>query len=124
MATVTIKYESEKDLSPVQTEDKAMEVCPHLEFDNSYIDSKPYEGTVYDTNVPGWGTWEGLSSFLANISNAPTALLMFKKARENDGQDIKFDVDDSIYAEYFEELVNTDLKNLGFTVTVELTKGE
>ena len=118
MATVTIKYEAEKDLSPVKTADPSMQVCPHLEYTNSYVDSDPYAGTVYDTNVEGLGIASDLSVYLANIANAPTALLMFKHAKEKAGEDLKFEISDSIYAEYFNELAITAYKNCGFTVTV------
>ena len=123
MATITIKLHAPKC---VDTRKVAC-ICPHLEFDNSYIDTEAYAGTVYDTNIPGFGTWEGLVEYVANVTHSPNILIMFhkvvKEATLNDcgclvnEEGVTFEESNPYVAEYINE-VGTALAEYGFTVEV------
>ena len=111
MATITIKYEA--PVAPVKQD--IAPICRLFEPNNSYVDTDPYMGTVYDTNVDGFGTWEGLADYLSKITHSPNVLILFNAA-VRDGQ-TSFDEDDPKMIEYYKELGVT-LALYGFTVTV------
>lgn len=119
MATITIKYtEPTVPASPV-----VLPVCRLFEPNNSYIDSDPYAGTVYDTNVDGFGTWEGLAKYLSKVTNNPNVFIMFKaavkaaqEAEEGTGS-VEFEEQDPKMVEYYKELGLT-LTEQGFVVEV------
>lgn len=55
MATVTITYT--KPMAQVRDGDP---IVRYFDAESSYVDSIPYDGSVYDTNVSGWGKLYGL----------------------------------------------------------------
>lgn len=112
MASITIKYTA--PAGPVEADVK--QICAFFLPTNSYVDTKPYEGTIWDTNVEGWGTWEGFVAYLEKISAAPTVLIMFKAAAR-DGQ-ITFTEDDAKQVEYYKE-IGRQLAPYGFEVTAQ-----
>ena len=112
MATITIAY-----VQPVMpAEGDVKQICSLLIPTNSYVDIDEYAGTIWDTNVEGWGTWEGLAAYLDKISAAPTTLILFKAAAR-DGS-IEFEESDAAKIEFFVEL-GRELSPYGFTVTVD-----
>lgn len=110
MASITIKYTAPE--APVQADVK--QICAFFLPTNSYVDSKEYEGTIWDTNVEGWGTWEGIAAYLEKISATPNVLIMFKAA-VRDGE-ITFEEADAKQVEYYKE-VGRRLAVYGFEVT-------
>ena len=98
MATIKITY-----TAPAAAPSREVaSICGLFAPQNAYIDLEPYAGTVYDTNVEGWGIWEGLAAYLGKITNTPNVLILFKAA-ERDGA-VEFEEADAKVAEYFKEL--------------------
>ena len=110
MASITIKYTA--PAVPVEADVK--QICAFFLPTNSYVDTKPYEGSLYDTNVEGYGTWEGMAAYLEKISASPNVLIMFKAA-VNAGQ-VTFEEADAKQVEYYKE-VGRQLAPYGFEVT-------
>lgn len=111
MATITIKY-----TAPVApAEQQVADIAPMFKLGDSYIDTDAYDGTVYDTNVKGFGTWEGLVSWIESITMHPGILILFKAA-VRDGSATTEETDTKI-VEYFKE-IGSALKDAGFTVEV------
>ena len=110
MASITIKYTAPE--APVEADVK--QICAFFLPTNSYVDTEPYEGTIWDTNVEGWGTWEGFVAHLEKISAAPNVLILFKAAAR-DGE-ITFDEEDPKQIEYIKE-IGLELAAYGFEVS-------
>lgn len=91
-------------------------ICRLFAPTGCYTDTKAYEGSVYDTNVDGWGEALSLEKFIELSIDHPGALMMFKKAALS-GTAVEFETDDYKDATYYEE-VGKALKDQGFTVTV------
>ena len=111
MSTIKITFTAVE----APNEAQIAQVCSCFYPSNSYVDTDPYDGTVYDTNVPGFGTWEGLVDYLSKITNAPNILIMFKAA-VRDGE-VEFEESDPKQVEYYKEL-GVALADNGFTVEV------
>lgn len=109
MATITITYTEPE----VPVEANVAQICALFLPTNSYVDLPPYEGTIYDTNVDGWGTWEGLAEYLGKITHSPNVLIMFKAAYR-DGS-VEFTEDDPKMVEYYKE-IGMALEAYGFVV--------
>lgn len=111
MAKIKIEY-----TEVVAPEDqKVLPICALFEPNGSYIDSPPYDGTVYDTNVEGYGQWEGLTKYLETVSSHPGIMIMFKQAVK-DGE-VEFEETDPQIVAYYNEL-GTVLAQQGFKITV------
>lgn len=110
MASITIKYTALE--APV--EGKVEQIPAFFLPTNSYVDTEIYEGTIWDTNVEGWGTWEGYVAHLEKISAAPNVLILFKAAAR-DGE-ITFEEDDPKQVEYIKE-IGLALAAYGFEVS-------
>ena len=110
MASITIKYTEPKAL--VQADVK--QICAFFLPTASYVDSPEYEGSIWDTNVEGTGTWEGIAAYLDSISAAPNVLIMFKAAA-TDGT-VTFEESDAKQVEYYKE-VGRRLAVYGFEVS-------
>lgn len=116
MATITIKY-----TAPVEPVDADVApICRLFNPNNSYIDTPEYEGTIWDTNVDGWGTWQGLAAYLEKITHSPNVLILFKAA-VLDGE-VSFEEGDPKMVQYFKEL-GTALAPFGFEVSEGETDG-
>lgn len=90
---------------------------------NSYIDTPAYEGTVYDTNVAGFGQLNIMEPYATTSFPYPVPLAQFKLAVVGtDGategtKEVEFTVD--TYEEAFWYMAaGAQLKDQGFTVTV------
>lgn len=92
-----------------------------------YADSKPLEGTVYDTNVEGFGSIADVEPYATTSVPMNTALAQFKLAVVGEevkshetvtGHKVKFTVD--TYQEAFAyKQFGVQLKDQGFEVTIE-----
>jgi hypothetical protein len=111
MATITITY-----TAPVAPVDGVVAPISATYFPtNSYVDSEPYAGTIWDTNVEGFGTWEGLVNYLSKVTAHPGYAIMFKAAMR-DGSATVTETDEKVI-EYYKEL-GVSLADQGFTVEV------
>lgn len=98
------------------------QVCSTFAPTGSYVDSEGYAGSVYDTNVPGWGKLEGIAPMEhtpVRFAKFEQAILAAKTAAENGTENtgITFDIGD----DYKEELYWTQMANglkEQFTITV------
>lgn len=117
MATsITIKYTAPTE--PVKAD--VTPICRLFTPNNAYIDTEAYEGTVWDTNVDGWGTWQGLAAYLEKITNTPNVLILLKAA-VLDGE-VTFEEEDPKMVEYIKEL-GTALAPYGFEIDPGRTLG-
>ena len=96
-------------------------ICALYVPTNSYIDTPAYEGTVYDTNVPGFGKLNIMEPYASTAFPFPVPLAQFKLAvvgTDGDGgKEVEFIVD--TYEEAFWYMTaGAQLKDQGFTVTV------
>lgn len=83
-----------------------------------YTDTTAYEGTVYDTNVPGYGTINVMEPYASTAFPYPVPLAQFKVAVLSDTNSVTFTVDTYMEAFYYTE-AGKALASQGFTVTVE-----
>ena len=88
---------------------------------NSYVDTPAYAGTVYDTNVEGFGQLNIMEPYATTSFPFPVPLAQFKLAvvgTDGDGgKEVEFTVD--TYEEAFWYMTaGAQLKDQGFTVTV------
>lgn len=118
MATskVTITYKA--PVAPVDK--KVASICAVFEPTGSYIDTEKFAGTVYDTNVKGFGKWEGLVGYLGRITHAPNLLIMFHAA-VRDGK-AEFEEADAKVLEYIKEL-KAAFAEFGFSIKIETPAG-
>ena len=89
---------------------------------NSYVDTPAYAGTVYDTNVDGFGKLNIMEPYATTSFPYPVPLAQFKLAvvGEDDGhggKQVEFTVDTYEEAFWF-MTAGAQLKDQGFTVTV------
>jgi len=84
----------------------------------SYADSIAFAGTVYDTNVPGFGTIEQMEPFATTSIPFPVPLAQFKLAVVGEDNTVTFTVDTYLEAFWFQQ-VGVAMADQGFTVTVE-----
>lgn len=113
MATIKITYTAPE----VKADGKVMPISALFEPTNSYVDSEPYAGTVYDTNVDGFGTWDGIAAYMSSVTAHKGILLHFKEAVATPGTAVQFDVADADTASYYLEVGNA-LADQGFKVEV------
>lgn len=95
--------------------------------DGSYIDSTPYIGTVYDTNVEGWGELPAVAPYDSTSVPYPVALAQFKLATVGEdllndddeviGKQTTFTVEDYKEAFYY-MTIGEQMADQGFEVTV------
>lgn len=124
MYTVTIKYtgvSGEVAIGPAP-------IARLWNPEGSYIDSAAYEGSVYDTNVEGWGEIAPVSPYDSTSVPYPVALAQFKLATVGEdllndddeviGKQVSFDVDDYKEA-FFYKTLGEQMADQGFEVTVE-----
>lgn len=124
MYTVTIKYTGVSGEVAIGPAPIARLWSP----DGSYIDSAAYEGSVYDTNVEGWGELPPVSPYDSTSIPYSVALAQFKIATVGEdlldgddnviGKQVTFDVEDYKEAFYYKTL-GEQMADQGFEVTVE-----
>lgn len=105
-------------------------VCSIFLPTNSYIDTEAYAGTVYDTNVSGFGKIDLMDPYADTSFPFPVPLAQFKLAvigtdvLDSDDQptgakQVQFTVDSYMEAFYYME-AGKALADQGFTVTAVL----
>lgn len=108
---VNIKY-----TRPVADAEQLVQpICSLFAPTGSYIDSEAYAGTVYDTNVEGFGQAVAPEQFMAASIAHPGIIGQFKFAAENG--ETEFEVTDHATACYYYE-VGKALESQGFQVTI------
>lgn len=93
-------------------------ICAIYTPTNSYIDTPAYEGTVYDTNVDGFGAINILEPYASTSFPYPVPLAQFKVAVVGEENTATFTVDTYEEAFWYME-AGKALADQGFTVTVE-----
>jgi hypothetical protein len=83
----------------------------------SYVDGSGMDGTVYDTNKPGFGSTVVPEPYASTSFPLPSPLAQFKVATATAAHINTFDVDTFAEAEYYVE-TGKELASQGFTVTV------
>jgi hypothetical protein len=99
-------------------------ICALYVPTNSYIDTPAYQGTVYDTNVEGFGKLNIMEPYATTSFPYPVPLAQFKLAvvgtdseTVEGAKEVEFTVD--TYEEAFWYMTaGAQLKDQGFTVTV------
>ena len=89
---------------------------------NSYVDTPAYAGTVYDTNVEGFGQLNIMEPYATTSFPFPVPLAQFKCALIADDNTAEFTVDTYMEAFYYTE-AGKALADQGFTVTVDENEG-
>lgn len=112
--TVTITYKGVN----ADAERIAMDISRMFEPVGSYTDSKPFEGTAFDTNVSGFGEVKMPEPFATTSIPFPTALAQFKLAVVGKDKEVQFEVADYKEA-FFYQTIGSQMKDQGFDVTVE-----
>ena len=85
---------------------------------NSYVDTAAYDGTVYDTNVKGFGYINVMEPYATTSFPFPVPLAQFKVAVVGTSNEVTFTVDTYMEAFWYME-AGRALASQGFTVTVE-----
>ncbi len=106
----------------------ASSICRMYEPNNSYIDTKAYEGTVYDTNVEGFGKINLMEPYATTSFPFPVPLAQFKLAVLGEdvkdsggnitGKKVTFSVESYMEAYWYIQ-AGFALADQGFTVEVE-----
>lgn len=94
----------------------------YFERVGSYVDSEAYDGTVYDTNVTGFGSVPAVAPYDSTSIPFPVALAQFNLAQVGKDNEVEFTVDDYKEAFYY-KTVGDQLKDQGFVVTVTKVEG-
>ncbi len=112
--TITIKY-----VKPEKPEEyKPFWEIPRMFVpESSYVDSPAYEGTVYDTNVDGWGFIEPKPPYDSTAFPYPVPLAQFRIAAISETGEVTFTTDDYKVAWYYVE-AGKQMLDEGFTVTM------
>lgn len=117
MATVTITYT--KPMAQIRDGDP---IVRYFGAESSYVDSIPYDGSVYDTNVSGWGKLYGLLP----LASTPIKLAYFEEAimaaieAENAGQQvpsISVEVESNNDLLWWNQMA-PNLEDQGYTVSI------
>ncbi|MCM1226418.1 MAG: hypothetical protein NC320_03205 [Clostridium sp.] len=121
--TITITYKSPAAPDRI---DFVSPICSFYSPDNSYVDTKAYEGTVYDTNTKGFGKIDLMEPYASTSFPFPVPLAQFKLAtvgtdvKESGvvvGKKVEFTVDTYMEAYWYAE-AGRQLADQGFTVTI------
>lgn len=99
-------------------------ICRLFVPSNSYVDTPAYEGTVYDTNVDGFGKIDLMEPYASTSFPFPVPLAQFKLAvvgeddEDTGGKKVEFEVATYMEAFWYKQ-AGVALADQGFTVTVE-----
>lgn len=121
MSIVKIVFDPRKVARPADTESTS--VCALFNPESSYVDGAAYDGSRFDSNVPGLGIMDAPEPYASTSVPMSTPLAQFKmatqaKANAHTGVcTLIFEVDDYKEAFYYKQL-GEDMKDQGFTVTV------
>lgn len=122
---VTITYTG----SAVESIQFVNPICRLFVPENSYIDTPAYEGTVYDTNVDGFGKIDLMEPFASTSFPFPVPLTHFKLAvvgeddKESGGKKVEFEVATYMEAFWYKQ-AGVALADQGFTVEISETKAD
>lgn len=116
--TVTITYTG----PATDSINVVLPISPTFFPTNSYVDSTAYAGTVYDTNVEGWGTIDLMEPYKTTSFPFPVPLAQFKVAAVGTSGTVTFTVDTYMEAFWYTQ-AGIQLKDQGFTVEVEEAEG-
>lgn len=103
-------------------------ICALYVPTNSYVDTPAYEGTVYDTNVAGFGKLNIMEPYASTSFPFPVPLAQFKLAVVGtDSEDVEGAKEVTFTVDTYEEAfwymtAGAQLKDQGFTVTVTATE--
>lgn len=92
-------------------------ICPVFVPTNSYADTTALEGTVYDTNVDGFGTLPVAEPFKTTSFPFPIPLAQFKVAALGTDNELEFTVETDAEALWYKQ-AGIQLADQGFEVTV------
>lgn len=96
-------------------------ICPIYCPCNSYTDTTGYDGTVYDTNVKGFGEIDVMEPYASTSFPFPVPLAQFKVAVTASNSDspkyVEFDVDTYMEAFWYKQ-AGVALADQGFVVEV------
>lgn len=98
-------------------------ICRLFVPNNSYVDTPAYEGTVYDTNVDGFGKIDLMEPYASTSFPFPVPLAQFKLAvvGEDDttsgGKKVEFEVASYMEAFWYKQAGDA-LADQGFTVVI------
>lgn len=121
MSTVKIVFDPRKVAKPAEGEGTS--VCAIFNPESSYVDGKAYEGSRFDSNVPGLGNTNAPEPYASTSVPMSTPLAQFKMATQasvDPGTGVRtltFEVDDYKEAFYYKQL-GEDMKDQGFAVTI------
>lgn len=124
MSTVKIVFDPRKVARPADTESTS--VCALFNPESSYVDGAAYDGSRFDSNVPGLGIMDAPEPYASTSVPMSTPLAQFKMATQATAdthtgvRTLSFEVDDYKEAFYYKQL-GEDMKDQGFTVTVTET---
>ncbi len=120
--TITYKGPATESISFVNP------ICRMYVPNNSYVDTKAYEGTVYDTNVEGFGKIDLMEPYASTSFPFPVPLAQFKLAVFGEdvkdssgnitGKKVMFSVENYMEAYWYTQ-AGYALIDQGFTVEVE-----
>ncbi len=112
--TVNITYSGPANPTDIRI---ATPICALYVPSNSYADTAAFDGSVYDTNVKGFGTINVMEPYATTSFPFPVPLAQFKVAVLSDDNEVEFTVDTYMEAFYYIE-AGKALASQGFTVTV------
>lgn len=93
-------------------------ICRIFTPQNCYADTAAYAGTVYDTNVDGFGTIDLMEPYATTSFPYPVPLAQFKVAVLDDSHTVTFAVETYMEAFYYME-AGKALAAQGFTVSCD-----
>lgn len=92
-------------------------ICPVYYPDNSYVDTAAYDGTVYDTNVKGFGKIDVKEPFKTTSFPFSVPMAQFKVAALGTSGTLEFTVDTQTEALWYKQ-IGDQLADQGFTVAI------
>ena len=95
--TVVITYSAPVNLDPT----KVAEICATFQPTSAAADLDVFDGTYYDTNVPGFGVGDSLDAWMAQQVAHPGLIAAMRKA-VRDGE-YQFETEDEELCLYIEE---------------------
>lgn len=104
-------------------------ICRLFVPSNSYVDTPAYKGTVYDTNVEGFGKIDLMEPFASTSFPFPVPLAQFKLAvvgendEDSDGKKAEFEVATYMEAFWYKQ-AGVALADQGFIVDVSEIKAD
>lgn len=121
-----------RDIINIPVRKDVLSIVSHLEGDNSYTDSKPYEETIYNTNKHVFDSTESIHEYMLKIckntfpSNyfVDMLALLYMDADINDKSldeevTLELEFKDSMKAYYLEDVVASEYPSANISTTIE-----